>query len=45
MNELPEYKEISDKYDEEQRQLEEYRRACKYEALDMLKKYFYDLWD
>ena len=43
MNELPEYKEISEKYDEEQRRLEEYRRSCKDEAFDMLKKYFYDL--
>ena len=32
------------KYDEEQRRLEKYRRACKDEAFDMLKKYFYDLW-
>ena len=45
MNELPEYKEISEKYDEEQRHLEEYRKLCKDEAFDMLKKYFYDLWD
>lgn len=45
MNELPEYKEISEKYDEEQKRLEEYRRSCKDEAIDMLKKYFYDLWD
>jgi hypothetical protein len=45
MRELPEYKEISDKYDEEQKRLEEYRRACKDEAFDMMKQYFFDLWD
>ncbi len=43
--ELPEYKEISDKYREEEKRLEEYRRKCKDEAIDMLKQYFYDLWD
>lgn len=45
MDELPEYKEISDKYREEEKRLEEYRRKCKDEAIDMLKQYFYDLWD
>ena len=43
MDELPEYKEISDKYREEEKRLEEYRRKCKDEAIDMLKQYFYDL--
>lgn len=41
MDELPEYKEISDKYREEEKRLEEYRRKCKDEAIDMLKQYFY----
>lgn len=36
---------ISDKYREEEKRLEEYRRKCKDEAIDMLKQYFYDLWD
>lgn len=45
MHELPEYKEISDKYREEEKRLEEYRRKRKDEAIDMLKQYFYDLWD
>lgn len=45
MDELPEYKEISDKYREEEKRLEEYRRKRKDEAIDMLKQYFYDLWD
>lgn len=43
--ELPEFKDISDKYRKEGKRLEEYRAICKAEALDMLKKYFYALWD
>ena len=43
MNELSEYKEIYDKYLEEEHRLEQYRSECKDEAIDMLKKYFYEL--
>lgn len=45
MSEVPKYKEISDKYFEEERKMEEYRRKCKDEAMDMLKEHFYALWD
>ncbi len=45
VSENPGYKEISDKYHEEEKRLEEYRRSCKDEAMDMLKQFFYDLWD
>lgn len=45
MDELPEYREISDKYFEEERKLAEYRSRCKDEALDLLKEHFYSLWD
>ena len=45
MDELPEYKEISDKYREEEKRLGEYRSACKNEAFDMMKQYFFSLWD
>ena len=45
MDELLEYKEISDKYFEEERKIEEYRGKCKDEAMDLLKEHFYALWD
>ena len=45
MHELPEYREISDKYHEEECNLEQYRNECKDEAMDMLKQYFFALWD
>lgn len=45
MSDLPEYQEISAKYEKEEKLLNEYRCSCKDEAMDMLKKYFYDLWD
>ena len=45
MDEVPEYKDIYDRYFAEEKELENYRSACKDEAIDMLKEYFYDLWD
>ena len=45
MDELPEYKEISDKYRAEDKRLEEYRNQCKDEAFELLKEYFFSLWD
>ncbi len=45
MDELLEYKEISDKYLEEERKLEKYRNESKDKAMDMLKQYFFSLWD
>lgn len=45
MGELPEYREIDEKYDAESRKIDEYRMKCQAEALDMLKQYFNDLWD
>ncbi len=45
MGELPEYKEISDKYFAEERRIEEYCCKCKDEALELLKEHFYALWD
>lgn len=45
MSEIPEYRETDEKYREEEKQLEEYRSQCKDEAMDMMKKYFFALWD
>lgn len=45
MSELPAYKEISDKYNEEELKLDAYRLGCKNEAMDLLKEHFYALWD
>lgn len=45
MDELPEYRDIYEKYRAEGYKLDEYREKCKNEALDMLKEYFYSLWD
>lgn len=45
MSEIPEYREIDEKYREEEKKLEKYRSLCKDEAMDMMKKYFFDLWD
>lgn len=45
MDELPEYRDIYEKRQAEERKLEAYREQCKNEALDMLKEYFYFLWD
>ena len=45
MGELPEYKEIDEKYSEEERKIGQYRVECKDKAFDMLKEHFYALWD
>lgn len=45
MSELPEYAEIDRLYMEEEKRLAEYRVKCKDEAFDLMKKYFFDLWD
>jgi len=45
MGELPEYKEIDEKYSEEQRIIADYREDCKNKAIDLLKEHFFALWD
>ena len=45
MDELPEYKGISDLYFAEEKKIEVYRNTSKDEALNMLKEYFFCLWD
>ena len=42
---VEEYKELSEKYMEEERKLGQYRMECKNEALSLFSKWFYDLWD
>ena len=44
-DELPEYKDISDKYFAEVRKIAEYRVKCKDEAFDLFVKWFHSLWD
>ncbi len=44
-DEVPEYKEICDKYFDEDRKIAEYRVKCKDEAFELFRKYFHDLWD
>ena len=45
MDEIPEYKEIYERHRVEDEKLEKYREECKDEAIDMLKEYFFSLWD
>lgn len=45
MDEIPAYKEISDRYFAEEKELEEYRCKSKDEAIDLLKEHFFALWD
>lgn len=42
---VEEYKELSEKYMEEERKLGQCRMECKNEALALFSKWFYDLWD
>lgn len=41
----PKYKKIADKYEKAEGEINQYRAECKDKALDMLKEYFYLLWD
>ncbi len=45
MSEVPEFEEINRLYLEEEKKLEKYREKCKDEAFDLMKKYFFALWD
>ena len=42
---VEEYKELSEKYLEEEQKLSQYRMECNNEALALFSKWFYDLWD
>lgn len=44
-DDVPEYKEISDKYIQEERELAKYQDDCKNEGIEMFSKWFWSLWD
>ena len=45
MSEIPYYRELDEKFMEEEVKLDKYREACKDEVMDLMKRYFFDLWD
>ena len=45
MSEIPEYAAIDKLYHEEEKRIDEYREKCKDEVFDLMKKYFFSLWD
>ncbi|MCM1048532.1 MAG: hypothetical protein NC433_08910 [Clostridiales bacterium] len=45
MSQIPEYQEIYEKHEKAESEIEQYREECKDKALDMMKEYFYCLWD
>lgn len=45
MSELDEYKELTTKYEAREQEIYNYRVKCLEEAMDMLKKYYFYLWD
>ena len=42
---VPEFKDISDRYYEEYAAINEYRNQCKDKALELFGKWFWHLWD
>ena len=45
MSEIPEYAAIDKLYHDEEKRIDEYREKCKDEVFDLMKKYFFSLWD
>ena len=45
LGDAPEYKEISDKYFDEYKAIENYRDECKDKAFALFSKWFWHLWD
>ena len=43
--ELPEYREVEEKYYNEEKKLYEYREQCKEQAFELFSKWFHMLWD
>ena len=45
MSEIPEYAAIDKLYHDDEKRIDEYREKCKDEVFDLMKKYFFSLWD
>ena len=45
LSEIPEYAAIDKLYHDEEKRIDEYREKCKDEVFDLMKKYFFSLWD
>ena len=45
MEEIPEYRDICEKYWNEEKSLEIYRNKCKDKAFELFTKWFWNLWD
>ena len=45
MSEVPEFRDVSDRYFDEKQKIDDYQDKALHEGLDMFVEYFYDLWD
>lgn len=45
LSDVPEYKDISDKYHEEWSKIQSYQAECKEKGLNLFNKWFWNLWD
>ncbi|KIR03547.1 hypothetical protein P261_02362 [Lachnospiraceae bacterium TWA4] len=45
LSEVPKYQKIDKLYSDYEQKLEAYRNRCKDEAIDLLREYFWSLWD
>ena len=45
LKEYPEYRELAEKYDAEEKRISQYRLDCKQEFFELFSTHFYDLWD
>ncbi len=45
LGDVPEYKELMDKYFEEQNKIHQHRNESKDKGIDLFRKWFWDLWD
>ncbi len=45
LSDVPEYKDVSERYSEEAHKIDAYQNECKVKGLQMFDKWFWDLWD